>query len=305
MRLDVPSEMQMTLFFSHEQGKTWSAPLPIFGGQNVSETDFVELPSGDLLFFNNSIFAHPGRQFVYRNGTRFTPGFLERVRAGAVPETVCLTKDGLLVGCMRPGRYSWSDDLGQTWQPLSGIPDRGPEVYQPWIHALDDGRIACAGHLGADDPVGGRDQYLSVHLFRLKVLRKTKDTQVRVERDFDAARNRWRNRYTLTLTSDGTPLAGKELEFWYVERGKPGYDSWNKQPLAERMKAGGTLVKVRTGADGKASVDLPRLDEIKDLHYSYQLVVRFNMEQTDRDYKPAQTPQLEFYANHYQDAPLN
>jgi hypothetical protein len=304
MRLDVPSEMQMTLFFSHDQAKTWSGPVPIFGGQNVSETDFVELPAGDLLFFNNSLFAHPGRQLVYRDGNRFTPGFLERVRAGEVPETVCLTKDGLLVGCMRPGHYGWSDDQGQTWQPLPGLPDRGPEVYQPWIQALDDGRIACAGHFGADDPIGGRDQYISVHFFRLKGLRKTKDTHVRVEREFEGAKNRWRNRYILTLTSAGAPLAGKELEFWYVERGKPGYDPWNKQPLAERMKAGGALVKVRTGPDGKAQVDLPHLDAVKDVHYSYQLVVRFNADRADRDYKPAQTPQLEFYANHYQDAPL-
>jgi hypothetical protein len=114
MRLDVPSEMQVTLFFSHDQARMWSGPVPIFGGQNVSETDFVELPTGDLLFFNNSIFAYPGRPFVYRAGNRFTPRFLERVRTGQVPETVCLTKDGLLVGCVRPGSYRWSDDEGQT-----------------------------------------------------------------------------------------------------------------------------------------------------------------------------------------------
>jgi len=57
-RLDVINQMQMSLFFSFDQGRTWRGPLPIFGGQTVSETDFVELPSGDLLFVNNSIFAN-------------------------------------------------------------------------------------------------------------------------------------------------------------------------------------------------------------------------------------------------------
>jgi hypothetical protein len=40
---------------------------------------------------------------------------------------------------MRNSSYSWSDDLGQTWQPLAGIPHCGLENYQPWIHVLADG----------------------------------------------------------------------------------------------------------------------------------------------------------------------
>src|SRR4029077_671306 len=97
VRLDTPNDMQMTLFFSHDQGRTWNGPLPVFGGQNVSETDFVEVPSGDLLLVNNSIFATPARHSAYRAGNRCTPGPLQQVRSGRVPETVCLTADGLLV----------------------------------------------------------------------------------------------------------------------------------------------------------------------------------------------------------------
>src|SRR6185503_1652395 len=95
-KLDVVSDMEMMLFISRDQGTTWSNPLPIFSGQSVSETDFVELPDGNLLFVNNSIFATPGRQMVYRDGDRFTPGPLERVQSGTVPETICLTDDGIL-----------------------------------------------------------------------------------------------------------------------------------------------------------------------------------------------------------------
>jgi len=287
-RLDVINQMQMSLFFSFDQGRTWRGPLPIFGGQTVSETDFVELPSGDLLFVNNSIFANPGRQFVYREGQRFTPGPLEKVRAGTVPETVCLTDQGILVGCMRAGTYYWSDDLGQTWQKLEGTAGNG-EVYQPWIQYLPDGRIACAGHLGADDPIGSRDQHISIHFFRLEVLRKTKDTKLFVERDFDEEHNRWRNAYTIVLTCNGQPLPNKELEFSYLER---------NQPETARKN-----IKLRTDADGTAHVALPHLDEATNIHLSYQFVVRFNIDRADPEYKPAQTPQMLFYARSHWDPP--
>ena len=302
-RLDVVNDMQMTLFLSFDQGRNWEGPVPILPGQAVSETDFVELPSGDLLFINNGIFGNSGRQFVYRNGNRFTPGPLQKARAGTVPETVCLTEEGILVGCMRAGHYYWSDDLGQTWQPLEGIPDVSPEVYQPWIQYLSDGRIACAGHYGADDPIRGHpDQYISMHFFRLQVSRQTKDTSIWVQRDFDEEQNRWRNAYTITLTCDGAPLADKELEFWYAERYQPGYGA--DRPLEERMEMGGELTKLRTGPDGKAHLELPHFDAVESIHLSYQLIARFNMDRADADYKPAQSPQMEFYAISHPDPPL-
>lgn len=300
MRLDTPNDVQMTLFFSHDQGRTWQGPLPVLGGQNVSETDFVELPSGDLLLINNNIFPHPGRQFIYRDGNRFTPGPLESVHAGKVPETVCLTKDGILIGCMRAGTYSWSDDLGQTWQPLDGIPQRAPEsmqMYQPCINVLPDGRIACAGHFGYDDAMGTRDQYVSVHLFHINVLRKTRDTKIDLVRDFDEAGQKWLNRFTLRLTCGGEPLAGKEMEFWYVERYQPGYDSYNAESLEQRMKEGGHLLKVRTDVAGIAHVALPGMENVTNPHLSYQVVARFNADRSDPDDKPAQTMQFTFYEN--------
>ena len=312
--LDVPGETQMTLFFSFDQGRTWDGPLPIYGGQNVSETDFVELPSGDLLCINNSIFAFPGRQIVYRAASRFTPGPLERALgrtemggANMVPETVCLTPEGILVGCMRAGSYRCSDDQGRTWQPLEGIPQIGPEVYQPWINCLPDGRIACAGHYGRDAPIRGKnreDQYISLHRFRVEVRHRPRDTKLLVERDFDSRANRWRNTYTLTLLCDDRPLPHKEVTFWYVERNHPGHDSFGKSPLEERMAMGGDLLTVRTGTDGKAHVDLSHLDAVEDPHHSIQFVAQFNTDRTDPEYKPYQTCQFELYSNWFQDPPL-
>ncbi len=73
----------------------------------------------------------------------------------------------------------------------------------------------------------------------MEVLHKTRRTNLWVERDFNEETEKWRNTYTITLTADDEPLADKEVEFWYVERYQPGYDSWNSKPLAERMEMGG------------------------------------------------------------------
>jgi hypothetical protein len=296
MNLDTVSDMEMMAFFSHDEGRSWSNSLPIFSGQTVSETDFVELPDGNLLFINNSIFANPGRQFVYRDGDRFTPGPLERVQSGTVPETVCLTENGVLIGCHRPGAYFWSNDLGRNWQPLQGAPTT-MEVYQPWIAYLGDGKIACAGHFGADDPIKSRDQYISVHTFRVEVLQKAADVKLRVDREYDASGKRFLNSYNVSLTLNGKPLADKDISAWYVGRDQAGYDSFNSKSLKERMAAGGRSVTLRTDSSGKARLSLTEFDGVTDIHASYQLVIRFNSDHKYRDYVSAQLPQLEFYAN--------
>ena len=278
------NEMQMSLFFSFDQGQSWDGPLPIYGGTTVSETDFVELPSGDLLCINNKIFANAGRQSIYRDGRRFTPGPQERARSGTVPETVCLTPDGILIGCHRPGTYSWSDDLGQTWQPLAGVPTTG-EVYQPWIHSLADGRIACAGHNGSDTPISvGRrgENHVNLHLFRVEVLRKTKEAVIAVERVFDPETQTYPNAYRITLASDGQPLPDRKLVF----------------------KIGAEAIPVRTDNDGVATVALTDKDSITDVHSSYGFVVQFNMDHTDPEYKPTQSQRFSFYARYHQDPPL-
>jgi hypothetical protein len=296
VRFDVVSDMEMMLYFSRDQGKSWSNALPILSGQNVAETDFVELPNGNLLFVNNSIFATPGRQIIYREGDRFTPGPLERVQSGTVPETICLTEEGLLVGCMRPGTYYYSEDLGRNWKLLPGAP-ASIEVYQPWIQYLGHGMIACAGHYGADDPIGGRDQSIDLHRFSIGHFQKPVAAKLWIERGFDASTKRFLNSYTVSLTADGRPIADGAIEVWYVARGAAGYDSFNSQPLETRMKMGGKRVMLRTGSDGRARLDLPEFDGVADINASYQLAIRFNVDGSDARYATAVLPQLEFYAN--------
>ncbi len=253
-----------------------------------------------VICINNSIFADPGRQIIYRTKHGFVPGPFERSYSKLVPETVAITEDNLLVGCMRNSRYAWSDDLGLTWFPLEGIPEsitKGLETYQPWIQYLGNGRFANAGHYGHDNFYGEMDQYLMIHFFRVEQLRKTRNTRIDLVRDFDEAKSRWKNAYTLTLTCDGQPLAGKELEFWFVERGKPGYDDAGKLRLEERMRMGGETIRVTTGNDGIARVGIPRLDAITYIHHDIQLIARFNADRRDPEYKPAQTLEFQFYSN--------
>ena len=311
----------MNLFFSYDQAATWEGPLLIYPGQSVSETDFVELPTGDLLFINNSIFAHPGRQFVYRKGKRFTPGPLELARGkmkwgepNHVPETVCLIEDNILVGCMRAGVYSWSDDLGLTWFSLAGADHKTGEVYQPVMHHLGNNRVVCCGHFGHDDPIReieGRtyktiNHTINLHFFDVAIARKTLAPEVTLERVPAPGLERWPNSYALTLTQAGNPLSGKELTFWYAELGKPGYDDWNRNTLDERMAMGGTKISVVTDQEGKARVDLEQMDQVaQDEHRYYQCVVLFNDGYRYPEYKPVRSAQYGFYADFRRDPPLS
>ncbi|MBI3919855.1 MAG: hypothetical protein HY318_00455 [Armatimonadetes bacterium] len=229
-----------------------------------------------------------------------------------MPETVCLTDEGFLVGCLRVSEYMWSDDLGQSWWRIQGIPvleggEANPqryECYQPWMHYLGDGRIACAGHYGGDDPLGHRDQYLNIHLFRVAAQRRARECRILVDRDFDETENVYKNAYTMTLLCDGSPLPGRELEFWYAPQGDPGYDQEGVRPLEARMKVGGTTLKVVTDAKGLARVSVPEMDNMTDRHAHYLVIAGFNADGRDSEYKPAQTPQLLFYALAYQEPPL-
>ena len=317
--LDATNEYQMTLFFSFDQGRTWQGPTPVLPGQNVTETDFVELPGGDLLVFCMAFYGRPGTQRIYRDGKRFTPGLFKRVVSGTVPETVCITEDGILVGCVRNAQYVWSDDMGRTWHGLEGA---RAALYQPMIQYLGQGRIGCVGHFGGDDPIAllGKNpqynyrQYIGLQTFSLKVLQRTRDSELVISRDYDEANRRWLNGYTVSLLSGGTPVPDKEIEFWYVERWPGGegdnpaaYDSLGNTPLDQRIKLGGTLLRSRTGADGKVHFALPELDRIRDtnvvkqLHHSIQIVARFNTDRRYAEYKPYQTEQMEMYTICMQD----
>jgi hypothetical protein len=138
---------------------------------------------------------------------------------------------------------------------------------------------------------------VNLQTFKIEVLRKTIGTKLWIERDYDERTRNFLNSYTFSLSTDGAPLANKDISVWHVFRDTPGYDSWNKLTLAERMKLGGKSVTVKTDAAGHAKLALPEYNGITNIHSSYQLVVRFNPDGQYPEYQPSQLPQFEFYAN--------
>ena len=146
--------MEMMLFLSFDQGRTWSNPLPILSGQMVSETDFVELPDGHLLFFNNTIFATPGRQMVYReggagSGQGLTPWaaltFAPIERVNTLP---LFAAGGLVYRGLVQGRDDDTTNLGVYYGAFSDdLPDQRFETVlevnhrfqlTPWLYATPD-----------------------------------------------------------------------------------------------------------------------------------------------------------------------
>jgi len=136
-----------------------------------------------------------------------------------------------------------------------------------------------------------------MHTFNVEVRQKTAATKLWIERDYDEAKRSFLNSYTIFLSANCAPLAEKDIQVWYVARDAPGYDSYNSKPLADRMKLGGKTAAVHTDSNGEAKLELPEFNGITNIHASYQMVIRFNPDKKYRDYKPAQLPQLEYYAN--------
>jgi hypothetical protein len=141
--------MTKMMFVSNDQGRTWSAPYVLMPtGQGVcEESDFCELPNGDLLWVhrvehypltppvqlppgaaaivpsqdNNS--PAPGysdryQSIVYKKGDSWVPGpaTLAPFHHSGFP-CVLFTKEGLIMHLATDGVY-WTADTGKTWSSL-------------------------------------------------------------------------------------------------------------------------------------------------------------------------------------------
>ena len=278
------------LFWSEDFGETIHGPIPIYPDISVSETDFCELPSGDLLFIHHRLFdgqAH--RQLVRRTGFGLVPEQMEKVDNDA-PEIFVRTPEGYLVGAGRNGRYMWSEDDGLHWR---AVLDAEPCGYQPRAAALVDGRVLFCWHKGADNAYQEVDQHIGQHTFRLEVLQPRQRTKLRLGRVYDEEQKKHINAFTATLTTeDGTPIADRAVEFSIVGRWEPGYvDFRGPEPWVE-----GKRTIARTNTEGVARVDYAEQDAITDVHKSFQLCVRFDPEGEDPDYISTMSAVWEYYA---------
>ncbi len=191
----LPSMVKM-MFVSSDKGKTWSKPIVLMPAEvgACEESDFCELPSGDLLWIHRAEHypdhetdIHPlacragpkppdsfwysdrMQSIVRQQGDMYVPGKCE---LAPFPHSgfpcVLLTREGVILH-MATLESHWSTDEGKTWHKLLvGDKPLGTHYY-PKVIQLADGRIVCIGHRGHDDVYGTVDQAIMQQTFRLKL----------------------------------------------------------------------------------------------------------------------------------------
>lgn len=186
--------MAKMIFISTDNGKTWGKPIPVMpiAVGTCEESDFCELPNGDLFFVHRvEVFPDhmteeassplaavmgptPPQSYWYsarmqsivrKQGETFVPGKCE---PASLPHSgypaVLYTKEGIILHLATDG-VSWTTDLGKTWKRLNvpGTP------YYPKALQLKDSTILVVGHAGSDDAYGSVDQRIIQQTFKLRI----------------------------------------------------------------------------------------------------------------------------------------
>jgi len=170
-------KLKKVMFVSDDGGLTWGKPIwimPMYVGL-CEESDFAELPAGDLLFvhrtehFRGSEYISSDRyQSIVRprgNGWHVLPCVKAPFPHSGFPELL-YTREGLVLHIATSG-ISWTADAGKSWHKLD-IPG---SAYYPRAMQLKDGRILVIGHVGSDNRYGDVDQAIRQQTFRLKLKR--------------------------------------------------------------------------------------------------------------------------------------
>jgi hypothetical protein len=171
------------MFVSSDKGETWSQPIVIMP-PNVGvcpESDFCELPNGDLFFVHRAEHYSPTdkkdvykynysdrmQSIVSKQGTTFVPGKCEVCPFGhSGYPAVLYTQEKIILHLGQTGVH-WTGDLGNTWRQVKNSPVTG---YYPKALQLKDGTIVCVAHSGGDDEYGKFDKAIIQQTFRLKFL---------------------------------------------------------------------------------------------------------------------------------------
>lgn len=263
------------LFLTTRDGRTFTGPHYVLAGTGAHEFDVVEVDDETLLFVAGDVQATPvARQFVRRDGDLYYPRAVLPIRLGApedpahapqggwVPESIVRMPDGLLVGSRRDKPYSVSNDLGENWHPVDGLP---PSLYQPFLMTLPDGRLANFGHVGSDSAFGEQDMSIGVDRFALRDLLPPAP-ELALTRNLDAGATHYLNRFTARLTVGGAPVAGATIRFRIIP-------VWNADGTSTTLTQdqADIVLTARTDADGRAIVDATMFDRRGDIHLYYYI----------------------------------
>jgi hypothetical protein len=161
-----------------DQGLTWGNPIPLAttAEAECEESDFAELPNGDLFFMHrvqqydkNGVYVSQSRKQSYltKNGSTFVP------QTPTVPFSggqgfpcELLTREGILLDL---GLFEshWSADYGRTWQHLLVNGQPLTTYYYPQAVQANDGTIVVTGHYRWDDAYREIDESVYVQTFRI------------------------------------------------------------------------------------------------------------------------------------------
>jgi hypothetical protein len=166
------------MFISTDQGQTWGNPINLMpqSAGVCEESDFVQLPSGDLMWIHRaehwsadgaflgttrmeSISKRQGNTFVSQPATE-----VPFPHSGFPCEL--LTREGIILDLCTTGSH-WSGDNGNTWHDLLLNGSPLTTYYYPKALQAADGTIIVLGHNGSDDPYGTVDQSVMQQTFRL------------------------------------------------------------------------------------------------------------------------------------------
>ena len=173
--------MAKNIFVSADAGQSWGAPIQLMAIEEgvCEESDFCELPNGDLFWVHRAEHNPPGKKgysdrlqsMTYKRGDTFVPGPVTKApfQHSGYP-AVLYTGDGLILHLATDGIY-WSADTGTTWNKLANPATDYSQgtYYYPIARQMDDGEIIVIGHRGWDDAYGAVDQAIMQQRFRLRV----------------------------------------------------------------------------------------------------------------------------------------
>jgi len=203
-----------------------------------------------------------------------------------VPETVCITPEGLLVGALRCRPFACSADLGENWYEIEGLPE---SRYQPMMICLPDGRFLNAGHKGTDNHFGAVDMFVSMFSFRLEA-RLPQPTSLTLDRIKRPDGDRYINAYDARLTSADKPLPGREIELRVMNHWTP---EGRINPLDVRESP--DVRTAQTDENGVARFVLSDMETRVGIHHTYRIASSFTPKPGD-DCAPCLGPRRREYS---------
>lgn len=267
-------------FITTKDGVNYSGPHYILPGIGAHEFDFVELPSGELLFIAGDVQATPvGRQIItpskdgWINGTMFgidggaPRNPLENPQGGIIPETIAWCEEyQCVIGYRRNKCFSISNDLGENWIELK--PDFEMNyLYQPVIVAMDNKKMMMVGHVGGDAAFGQNDMYVESQVIEVESAKLLpKPGKITIERLFSEDNSHYINAFSAKLTSSGVPIANKKITFRFTPY-------WNDDgSVSTAMQADAPYkVDVITDENGHATAKADMFDKVADIYLSYNV----------------------------------